>query len=75
MASLQIWSLAEQDRPAALRLYNELVSKGAYDLGYFELLDQVGLRRFTVDLAGIMRKPYNTLEDLCRDYELGKMAA
>jgi hypothetical protein len=72
---LQIWELAKRDREGALALYNDLVSKGAYELGYFELMDQVGLKRFTDDLDGCLRAPCEKLEELCLDYEQGKLAA
>ena len=75
LASLQVWSLAEQDRSAALELYNDIVSRGAYGVEYFELMDQVGLRRFSTDLTYIMLEPYKRLEYLCKNYNRSKMAA
>ena len=75
LASLQIWTMAEHDRDAALRLYNDLVDKGAYDAGYFALMDQVGLKRFTEDLDGCLMEPYKKLESLCLDYERSRRAA
>lgn len=75
LASLQIWTLAEHDRPGALALYNQLVSLGAYDLEYFELMDRVGLKRFTDDLDGCMGEAYEALADLCRRYDRGELAA
>lgn len=75
LASLQVWSLAEQDRDAALKLYNDIVAKGAYDVTYFELMDQMGLKRFTADLSDIMTEPCRKLEDLCFAYTFKKKAA
>ena len=75
LASLQVWSLAEHDRDAAVKLYNDLVSVGAYDVGYFELMDRAGLRRFNEDLDGCLREAYEKLEELCLDYERGRSAA
>ena len=69
LASLQIWTLAERDREGALKLYNTLVSIGAYDVGYFELMDRTGLRRFTDDLPGCLDEPCGRLEKLCLAYE------
>ena len=75
LASLQIWALAEHDREAAIEKYNDLVSRSAYDLSYFELMDTVGLKRFTEDLSACFREAYETLDDLCRRYDRGELAA
>ena len=75
LASLQLWAMAEHDRDAAIRTYNDLLSRGAYELSYFELIDAVGLRRFTTDLAGCFREAYDTLHSLCRRYDRGELAA
>ena len=75
LASLQIWSMAEHDRDAAIETYNDLVFRGAYELSYFELMDAVGLSRFTNDLSACFREAYDTLDSLCRRYDRGELAA
>ena len=75
LASLQIWAMAEHDREGAIALYNDLISRGAYGPGYFELMDQVGLKRFTDDLDGCLQEACQTLEELCRQYNSGRAAA
>ena len=75
LASLQILELSEQDRDAALRLYNDLVRIGAYDKPYEEVLREVGLKLFTEDLDGCVAYAFNELSSLCEEYETGRRAA
>ena len=75
LAALQVWALAEQDRDAAIALYNELIDYGAYDHEYCELLETLGLHVFTEDLEACIRDAYAELEDLCFRYEMNGLAA
>ena len=75
LAALQIWALAEQDRDAAIALYNEMIDYGAYDYEYCELLKTLGLHVFTEDLDACIRDAYAQLEDLCFRYEMNGLAA
>ena len=69
LASLQIWALAQEDRNAAVSLYLDLVSRGAYAEGYCALLRDVGLTVFTDDFDGCISAAYGELENLCADYD------
>ena len=70
LASLQIWAKAQWDRDAALALYNDLVSRGAYELGYCELLRSLGLAVFTDDgLDECIGEAYDALEEMCLRYD------
>ena len=62
-------------RAAALALYNDLVHRGAYDVAYCQLLEDVGLRLFTEDLDGCIRDAYSELRRLCLAYDAGELAA
>ena len=75
LASMQVWTLAQTDREAAVALYNDLVSKGAYDVTYCQLIRDVGLRLFTEDLDGCVRDVFDEIRALCREYDRGKLAA
>lgn len=75
LASLQVWAMAQTDREGALALYNDLVSRGAYDTAYCELIRSVGLRLFTEDLDGCVGAAYAELHRLCMAYDAGKLAA
>ena len=75
LASLQVWALAEKDRDAAIELYNDIVSRGAFDDTYCELVRDVGLKLFTEDLDACFRDAYAALDDLCRRYDAGLMDA
>ena len=46
LASLQLWDLQQEDPDAALEKYMEILGLGAYDYGYMELLEEVGLKSF-----------------------------
>ena len=74
LASLQLWALAEQDRPAALALYDDIVHIGAYDMGYCELLRSVGMQVFTDDPAGCFSEAVDRLKELCLEYEYAAAA-
>ncbi|MBQ3277082.1 MAG: hypothetical protein IJH47_08540 [Oscillospiraceae bacterium] len=69
LASLQIWAKARWDRDEAMELYNDLVSRGAYDQGYCELLRSVGLVSFTDDLDACLKEAYAALEEMCLRYD------
>ena len=75
LASLQVWARAQTDRQGAIDLYNELVSRGAYNEGYCQLLRSVGLLLFTDDLDGCIRDAYGELHRLCLAYDAGELAA
>ncbi len=51
LASLQIWKLQQEDKQAALDLYMDILGRGAYEYGYMELMDAVGLLRFSEEGA------------------------
>ena len=69
LASLQLWTLSQQDFDAAMELYNRLVEQSAYEVGYCELLRDMGMTVFTEDLDGCFEEPFNTLRDMCLDYD------
>lgn len=76
LASLQFLTLSEQDRGAAIELYNTLVEIGAYDKPYEDILKETGLKLFTEDLDGIVAQPIDELANLCFRYEhKGKVKA
>lgn len=75
MAALQIWELAERDRPAALALYNEIVSRGAYDTSYCALLESVGLKSFDDDPESFLAEAFDMLEYMCLRYDGADAAA
>lgn len=45
-AALQIWDIAQEDFDAAADVYMSVLNAGAYDNGYFTVLDACGLRLF-----------------------------
>ena len=59
----------QEDFDAAMELYNRLVEQGAYEVGYCELLRDMGMTVFTEDLDGCFAQPFNTLRDMCLDYD------
>ena len=69
LASLQILTLSEQDRDAAIELYNRVVEIGAYDKPYEAVLREAGLKLFTEDLAGCVGDAFDELRELCEAYE------
>jgi len=75
LASLQLWSLAQDDLPAAIEKYNELVEKGAYEIGYCQLMREMDMALFTEDLDACIARPLQTLRALCADYDRRAAAA
>lgn len=75
LASLQIWAMAERDRDGAIALYNRMIGLGAFDLGYCQLMETLGLTLFTDDLDACLRDACGELEELCRAYDEGSLAA
>ena len=75
LASVQLWSLSQEDRAAAFRLYNRLVERGAFDVGYVELMGEMGLRSFTDGLEPALRDFYDELESMCLRYDSLSKAA
>ena len=69
LASLQIYEMAENDWAAAADFYNDLVSLGAFDYTYCELLDKVGLECFTDSLPACVPQAVEDMEALCLAWE------
>lgn len=69
LASLQIYEMAENDWAAAADFYNDLVSLGAYDYTYCELLEKVGLECFTDGLPACVPQAVEDMEALCLAWE------
>lgn len=69
LASLQIYEMAENDWTAAAGFYNDLVSLGAFDYTYCELLDKVGLECFTDGLPACVSQAVEDMEALCLAWE------
>ena len=69
LASLQIYEMAENDWAAAADFYNDLVSLGAFDYTYCELLDKVGLECFTDGLPACVSQAVEDMEALCLAWE------
>lgn len=69
LASLQIYEMAENDWAAAADFYNDLVSLGAFDYTYCELLDKVGLECFTNGLPACVSQAVEDMEALCLAWE------
>lgn len=69
LASLQIYEMAENDWAAAADFYNDLVSLGAFDYTYCELLDKVGLECFTDGLPACVPQAVEDMEALCLAWE------
>lgn len=69
LASLQIYEMAENDWAAAADFYNDLVSLGAFDYTYCELLDKVGLECFTDGLPTCVPQAVEDMEALCLAWE------
>ena len=69
LASLQIYEMAENDWVAAAGFYNDLVSLGAFDYTYCELLDKVGLECFTDGLPACVSQAVEDMEALCFAWE------
>lgn len=69
LASLQIYEMAENDWAAAADFYNDLVSLGAFDYTYCELLEKVGLECFTDGLPACVSQAVEDMEALCLAWE------
>ncbi len=69
LASLQLWTLSQQDFDAAMELYNRLVEQGAYEVRYCQLLRDLGMTLFTEDLDACIAEPFHTLQDMCLAYD------
>ena len=69
LASLQIYEMAENDWAQAADFYNDLVSLGAFDYTYCELLREVGLECFTDGLPACVPQAVDDLEALCLAWE------
>lgn len=69
LASLQIYEMAENDWAAAADFYNDLVSLGAFDYTYCELLNKVGLECFTDGLPACVSQAVEDMEALCLAWE------
>ena len=69
LASLQIYEMAENDWAAAADFYTDLVSLGAFDYTYCELLDKVGLECFTDGLPACVSQAVEDMEALCLAWE------
>lgn len=69
LASLQIYEMAENDWASAADFYNDLVSLGAFDYTYCELLDKVGLECFTDGLPACIPQAVEDMEALCLAWE------
>lgn len=69
LASLQIYEMAENDWASAADFYNDLVSLGAFDYTYCELLDKVGLECFTDGLPACVSQAVEDMETLCLAWE------
>lgn len=69
LASLQIYEMAENDWAAAADFYNDLVSLGAYDYTYCELLEKVGIECFTDGLPACVSQAVEDMEALCLAWE------
>jgi len=57
LASLQLWTVAQEDFSAAVDCYLAILSQGAYEDGYLTVLENAGLRLFTEEGA---------VEEICR---------
>ena len=57
LASLQLWTIAQEDFDTAVECYLSILGQGAYDDGYFTVLENAGLRSFTEPGA---------VEEICR---------
>ena len=57
LASLQLWTIAQEDFSAAVDCYLSILGQGAYEEGYFSVLENAGLRLFTEKGA---------VEEICR---------
>ena len=75
LASVQIWSRSQVDRDAAVALYNELVERGAYNVGYCDLLSEVGLAVFTDGVDACLGEFYTDMKDICLGYDARVNAA
>ena len=57
LASLQLWTIAQEDFAAAVESYLSILGQGAYEDGYLTVLENAGLRSFTEPGA---------VEEICR---------
>ena len=51
LASLQLWTIAQEDFSAAVECYLVILGQGAYEDGYLTVLENAGLRLFTEEGA------------------------
>ena len=65
LASLQMYEMAENNWAEAADFYNKLVSLGAFDYTYCELLEEVGLECFTDGLPACVPQAVEDMEALC----------
>lgn len=65
LASLQMYEMAENNWAEAADFYNKLVSLGAFDYTYCELLEEVGLECFTDGLPACVPQAVEDMETLC----------
>ena len=65
LASLQMYEMAENNWAEAADFYNKLVSLGAFDYTYCELLEEVGLECFTDGLPACVSQAVEDMETLC----------
>lgn len=65
LASLQMYEMAENNWAEAADFYNKLVSLGAFDYTYCELLEKVGLECFTDGLPACVPQAVEDMEALC----------
>ncbi len=65
LASLQMYEMAENNWAEAADFYNKLVSLGAFDYTYCDLLEKVGLECFTDGLPACVPQAVEDMETLC----------
>lgn len=70
LASLQLWTTAQEDTNAAVESYLAILGQSAYDDGYMQVLENAGLRKFTEEGAveDICRPVLDELEQVDRSY-------
>lgn len=70
MVALQIWSQAQGDFDQAVRTWESIVNAGAYDYGYMELLENLGISTFndTATVAVICDQALNFVEQYSVSY-------
>lgn len=53
LASIQIWTVSQEDWQQGVDIYMDIVRQGQYDLNYFDVLEAAGLKGF--DTEGVAR--------------------